>query len=605
MTDAWTILLGPLAAPECLRASRRGWVIWVRMLPALVAGLVAFFVLWFWWIGQQFEPNHQPFQELRTALTIIEGMMVTFAMVMPPAVLAGSLAGEKERGSIGLLLTTRVNAAEIVLGRLAGRLSQIAMIELASLPLLLLIASLSGFGLVSTLTLIGLPMALAFGGSGIALAASAMSRRGRDALLFVYLIMVLILLAPLLSNLGLTEAGLVSPFVTMSLLTWNDTVEPALITSAAWTAMGILGLVLASWRLRPSCLSETDGSRTRRLARRRVWVPPMDDDRPMLWKELHIEKVGTLGQAGKWIGGLLVLWLGLGSVCLAGVAAYGYFRPKHSDWTDWAIQQSSIWYGGSAIFIGYLIQWAIGLRAAVTISSERERGTWDALLTSPLNGVEIVRGKLWGSLWALKWLVGSALLAWSITFAMGGMFWPEFAEQIVSLVVVGTFMSAIGVRTSLRSATATKAMGITIGFWLGALILAYTVAGILCGVVALLCVIGWLFAIQAGLTTFSSPPWFPMTFRLGIDLMVYTQYIAGILFVIAETRLRFDRVAGRMTEGKAAVAIDRLIHGIPMAPVLLDPKPKTEEPEVDGEPAAVSPKRIGRASANWRGEMTR
>ena len=32
-----------------------------------------------------------------------------------------------------------------------------------------------------------------------------------------------------------------------------------------------------------------------------------------------------------------------------------------------------------------LIQWAVGLRAAVSISSERERGTWDALMTSPLD----------------------------------------------------------------------------------------------------------------------------------------------------------------------------------------------------------------------------
>ena len=66
-----------------------------------------------------------------------------------------------------------------------------------------------------------------------------------------------------------------------------------------------------------------------------------------------------------------------------------------------------------------LIQWAVGLRAAVSISSERERGTWDALLTSPLDGREIVRGKLWGSLYALRGLILAAFLAWALAAAAG------------------------------------------------------------------------------------------------------------------------------------------------------------------------------------------
>ncbi len=581
MTDAWTMLLGPLAAPECSRASRRSWVIWVRMVPAFAAGAVAFFVLWFWWIGQQIDPTHQPFYELRTALTIIEGILVVFAMIMTPAVLAGSLAGEKERGSIGLLLTTRVNASEIVLGRLAGRLSQVAMIELAAVPALLMIASMAGLGFAPTLTLLALPISLALGGGGIALAASAMSRRGRDALLFVYLLEILFLLSPLLASLGTPWIGMLSPFETIQSLTWQDAVGPSLATAGAWTSMGVVGLFLASWRLRPSCLAEAEGAKARRRAKRRVWVPPMNDERPMLWKELHIERVGTLGRAGRWIGGLLVLWLALGSLSLAGCAAWGYFVDPDPSWITGAVTQSSLWYGGSAMFIGFLIQWAIGLRAAVTISSERERGTWDALLTSPLEGTEIVRGKLWGSLWALKWLIGSALLAWTITFALGGMFWPEYAEQIIGLIVMGTFMSAVGVRTSLRSATATKAMGITIGIWFGACLLALAIAWAACVGVMILCVVGWLMAIQFGLTTFNTRPWFPMTFRLGMDLVFFSSYIVLAIAIIAETRLRFDRVAGRMTGGKAAVAIDRLIHGIPMAPVYLDGKPKAATPELD------------------------
>jgi ABC-type transport system involved in multi-copper enzyme maturation permease subunit len=574
------MLLGPLAAPECAMASRRGWVIWLRILPALASGAVAFIVIWVWWIMTQIDSNHRPADELRSGLLIIEGMMLAFALILSPAVLAGSLAGEKERGSIGLLLTTRVSAADIVLGRMAGRLSQVAMIELAAMPSLLLLAAMCGFDWKSTFALLALPMSVAFGGGGIALAASALSRRGRDALLAVYLIDVLFLISPLAAPLGWNEIRLLSPFETLEPLTGRDVIWPALVTSAIWTAFGLVGLALASWRLRPSCLSESSDTKARKRARRRGWVPPLDD-RPMLWKELYVERVGTLGRAGRWIGGLLVLWMGVGSLALAAIAGWGHFVRNDPQWVSWAVVASSSMYGGSAMFIGFLIQWAIGLRAAVTISSERERGTWDALLTSPLEGNEIVRGKLWGSLYALKWLIVSAVLAWTITLALGGMFLPEYAEQMIGLVVIGTFMSAIGVRTSLRSPTATRSMGITMGFWLGNYFLGLALGALVCLVVVIACVMFWLLAIQAGLSTFSGMPWFPMSWRLGTDLVFYTNYIAWTFVIVAETRFRFDRVAGRMTSGRAAVAIDRLIHGVPMAPVLLDGNERAAEPELD------------------------
>ena len=594
MNDALTLFLGPLAAPECDRASRRGWLIWVRLIPAIAAGVVAVGVLWLWWIGQQIDPTHQPFYELRIALSIIEGMMLTFAMIMTPALLAGSLAGDKERGSIGLLLTTRASSLDIVLGRLAGRLSQVAMIELAALPALLLIAWMAGFRAETTLTLIAAPAAVAFGGAGIALAASALSRRGRDALLFVYLLEILLLLSPLVGSLGSEWIGVLNPFATLEPLAWRESPGPALATSGVWAALGLAGLALASWRLRPACLAEGDESRARKRGKkRRGWVPPLDE-RPMLWKELHIEKVGTLGRAGRWIGGLLVAWLALGSLFLGGCAVWVYcIRPTDEAWADWAVQQSSFWYGNSALFIGFLIQWAIGLRAAVTISSERERGTWDALLTSPLEGTEIVRGKLWGSLWALKWLIGSALLAWTITFALGGMLWPEYVEQLVGMVVIGTFMSAVGVRTSLHSATATKAMGVTIGIWLGAWAGALFVAWAICLAAIIGVLIAWIYATQMGLASFAAGPWFPMTFRLGQDLVFYSEFVIGAVLIVAETRLRFDRVAGRMTGGQAAVAIDRLIHGIPMAPVRLDGRPvATEVKEMVGVGDGISNEQI-------------
>jgi hypothetical protein len=157
----------------------------------------------------------------------------------------------------------------------------------------------------------------------------------------------------------------------------------------------------------------------------------------------------------------------------------------------------------------------------------------------------------------------------------------EYIEALLGLILIGTFMAAIGVRTSLRSSTATRAMGGTMGFWLGATLLAYAIAFIVCVFVGALCVLGWLFAASMGLTTYQAGPWFPTSMKIGIDIVFYSQFLICAILIVGETRVRFDRVAGRMTGGKAAVAIDRLIHGIPMAPIRLEVKEKVEQEELD------------------------
>src|SRR5205823_7938790 len=133
-------------------------------------------------------------------------------------------------------------------------------------------------------------------------------------------------------------------------------------------------------------------------------------------------------------------WLGLGSVVLGLLAARDFSGRFDAAWSSWATQKLSIWYGNTAWYLSFLIQWAIGLRAAVAIASERERGTWDALLTSPLEGPEIVRAKLWGSLYALRWLFAAALWAWTLALAFGAMRGRSYLYTVSSAVMIGAFM---------------------------------------------------------------------------------------------------------------------------------------------------------------------
>ncbi len=65
-----------------------------------------------------------------------------------------------------------------------------------------------------------------------------------------------------------------------------------------------------------------DGERVASNRGRGGFVPPVDENRPMVWKELYIERVGTLGKFGRWVGLFLMAALIGGSVVLTAVIAW-------------------------------------------------------------------------------------------------------------------------------------------------------------------------------------------------------------------------------------------------------------------------------------------
>jgi len=575
-----TWLLGPLVGPECHRALARGWLILARSLAAMAVLAPTLVVLWTWWLLHYADAIFAPHHLFHTGLQIVEWMLISVALILSPAVLAGSLAGEKERGALGLLLTTRVSSYEIVCGRLVGKLAQVGMILLGGVPPLILFATWSGVRESTMLALLALVVSVAFGGAGLATAVSAMSRRGRDALLTVYLIELIIILMPMMSSLTnvprLFEAlSFLSPYSGLESLFEGEGLTIALLSIGFWSALGIIGTALASWRLLPASLRELDGPRQGRRSSRRGRVPALGEDRPMVWKELYVERGGSLGGAGRWLLAILTLLLAGGSLLLAAIMAWE-FAFRRGDLTfEWAQGILETTVGQSGHVICWLIACAIGLRAAVTIASERERGTWDAILTSPLESREILNAKLWGSLYALRWLIAAAFLAWTIAVASEAITWLQYLDWGLSVLVGGTFMGVAGLRASLATATATKAMAVTMGIWLLAQIGLSIAAAIALGFVAITLI------FTASLI--SDLPVAQVT-SLYLDALPVSWVIArhaafgfATFVLLGYTRVLFDRLAGRGAGGRVAVIVERMLQGDPSKPVAV------AAPESQGE----------------------
>jgi ABC-type transport system involved in multi-copper enzyme maturation permease subunit len=532
-------LFGPLAAIECRRSLGRGWVLVVRALAALPPAVVLLAVLWFWWFAAQMMPGYSPGPSLAWGVTAVESMLVTEALLLGQALLAGTLAGDKARSTLGLLLATRVSPREIIAGRLAGRLCVVGVILAAGLPPLVWFAAMRGLGPRALAALVALPAAVSFGGGGMAIALSAVARRGRDALLVVYLFDLLFLLAPLLGSPFSADLRRwiepLNPYQGIGPLADLEETGPALVTIGLWSLLGTGGSAWAAWRLRPAYLSDHDG-------RRRLSRParlPVLGDRPMLWKELYVGQGQALGRFVKWVGILVVAVFAGTSIVLAGLVVWGsWFQPETS---GWALQQLTNWLGGSWL-VAWMIQWALGLRAAATIASERERGTWDLLLASPLEGRDMVMAKIRGSIHVLRGLIAAVVLAWIAGLVCGALPPGAFAQLLAQTIVIGIFMVTIGIGFSLYAKSSARAMTLTIVTWL----VAGCAFAALAGILALMVLLGWLM-----LTTFLGN----LTPGAAAGIGVWQEYLYhgfrlilyGLAILLAGGYIlrRFDDLAGR------------------------------------------------------------
>ncbi len=585
-------LLGPLATEECRRSVRRNWLLCARGGAAVVATGTVVAVVWYWWTAHRFQGVFLPGELLAGATLVVEIMAITLAVLLGPALVAGAIAGEKDRGTLELLLVSRLSAGEIVAARFVGLLSQVAMIGAAGLPALVLLAALRDATWLEFALLLLVPSAVTLGSGGLALAASTLSRKARNALLAVYLIeIVLFAGSALIPGLAGEAVGRwlrpVNPFAALpGLITGADFV-PAVLVVAFWSSIGIAGFVVSSWQLWPAYLRHVGGGAAARRTTRRWRVPPLGA-RPVLWKELFIERSGSFGWVGRWLGRLLFWSLTGSSVVLLCMLLWAYWTQAPAGTSFGLPNMLAAWIASTATFVLWLLQWAVGLRASAAVSSERQRATWDALLVSPLEGREILWGKTWGSVFALRWLAAAAVVSWVAATLGGAMTLSECCACVGLLVCGGAFMAASGTAVSIGSRSATKGMATTLGIWMAASIATAAAGSILAALLILFveAARAALWMATSGLNAnYSGTP---------LSLFAYFNeiYVAVRLglFILATAavgvylRTNFDRLAGRMPESSTFLVAERVTEESPKEALDNDATP----PAADSPAASIA-----------------
>ena len=140
-------LAGPIFAKEMVEVARRKRYYFNRLLYG-AALLVAIAIVWqenYWLRNQQsvgqIEAMARVAQEIFIAICVVQYGAV---FLLVPLFVAGLIAGERESNSLELLFTTSLLDREIVLGKLASRLSIMALLILCGVPVINLILLFGG-----------------------------------------------------------------------------------------------------------------------------------------------------------------------------------------------------------------------------------------------------------------------------------------------------------------------------------------------------------------------------------------------------------------------------------------------------------------------------
>lgn len=456
-----------------------------------------------------------------SAFTIVAFGQVFLICLLTPVFMAGAIAQEANPRTWDILLTTPLNALQIVLGNLFGRLFFILALLVSSLPLFLFIQTFGGVpgeSIVQSYVVAGCSALVV---AAVAVTLSVTRSAGRRAVFAFYVSVVIYLfLTWLIDNRLRTPVSVgslatsttimtpLNPFLALeSLLLSNSYVPRTVDPDTGWLQRWWLGRPVASFAwlsvLTSLMLVVYSTARLRVIGAKVGQVPwyrrflrlggasgegrepRTPSQNPIAWRETSSRSLSVAGVLGRWgfiaagaIATLLVLWLfHVGSITIMDLRV-----------TALAIVAAEI----------TIVVLAAVNMSATAVSREREDGTLDLILTTPMQPGPYLAGKLRGLVqYLLPMLVlpvvSMAIIlvyalarptATSASVAIGTVTRAVPLLQISSVIGMVLLMPAfvaftvmVGLQWSIRSKG-------TIGSIIAAVLVVFTVTGVigLCGV---------------------------------------------------------------------------------------------------------------------------
>lgn len=413
-------------------------------------------------------------------LAPLQMIIVTFQAAVGAA---SSVAQEKDRRTLILMLLTRLTGTEVVVGKLAASMIVVGSMLAACLPLFLVLPLFGGVsaGQVANLYAVTLTTALFAGAVGTVV--GLWREKTFQAIAFTVLVLVLWVVAWELLASGIVTGGnwrfgaYTSPI--QALLAAVSPLSPfstAPVSSAVGYSLFMLlvsGIVLAIgvarvrvWnpsrevRIKPQ---EAEGSHDlataagtaapvaswKARAPREVWA------NPVLWREIRTWAYGRK---------VLIIRLAYLVICLV-VAAVLYGAIESGQ----AYERTGV--AGRALPAATLPVAALGVislllvnaLAVNSVTTERDVLALDLLMVTDLRPAEFVFGKIFGVLYVAKEMV---LIPMAILIALGGagvMSWENTVYAVLGAIALYLFVATVGVHCGLNYPAGRTATLVSLG----------------------------------------------------------------------------------------------------------------------------------------------
>jgi len=489
-------LFGPVLLYDLLGIARRGRYLWLRFAYAVVLllSLTSLYVYWNSNLPRQGAPSSAEITRFAESFYLIF-MAAEFLVVLllTPAYVAGALADEKDRGTLDHMLATDLSNREIVFSKLVARAANLAILILTGLPILSLTQFFGGIDpnlVLSGFAALGLTLASL---ACLSILHSTYARKPRDAIVFTYLTAAGYLgisyvlgrwaavnPGPMAVGItgdeeggALTVGALVDAFTAGNLFTglqkliesWKNgqpltAILPALLGSYA-LFHGSVALCCTAWavvRLRVVALKQAgkgvSRGRARRLGRR-----PDIGSQPVAWREVYVERGYHFNHWARLIVAALVL--------VSFAPALETLRDLANDvltgrgvsplWRSQLRLAMSAWVQQMGTLVACLSLVGVAVRAAGSISGERDRQTLDGLLLTPLRRDDMLRGKWLGSILSMRWAWVWLAAIWAVGVATGGLSLLAVPLLMLAWLIFATIAANIGLFFSISSSTTLRA----------------------------------------------------------------------------------------------------------------------------------------------------
>jgi ABC-type transport system involved in multi-copper enzyme maturation permease subunit len=574
---------GPVFAYERLTASRR-WQGYALRSFGLASLLIAMGAI---------AASHGAFFEARSVKSLSEyarlgaayfsaivGVEMVLVMLAAPAATAGAICLDRSRGTLEHMMATDLSDSEIVLGKLGARLMPVFGLIACSLPVLALSTLLGGIDLAALIVAFVVIAAVAMFGCSLALALSVWARKPHEVVLAVYAVWgIALVLHPMWEGMARVHlvasppgwAVLANPFLP-AFLPLNDPGPVGMGISlgfvAATVVLSAFLVQLTIWTVRPAATrgrGRTERAPERSLAGRiaRRLPGPSLDRNPVLWREWYRSRSPRLSA-------LLALLIGMTTAACAFKAIVIWNVGVESS------ERGLSDHGGLYSFLVPLVFGLLVLAAVapLSLSEERQRGSLDVLMTTPLQTRTIVLGKWLGSFRLIPWLaVGPAILALALAVSPAVLTrpWDHYNPWLNSADIPLSpgerlFGCWVLVATILAHGAATSAVGLGLATWVRHQSRAIALSVILFVTIAVAWpMLAWTLSDSSGGSeTIKRMAWSPLYVIVAIsEALAWRQSFARDLLMAAAVQAACVVIAALIVLGATIRTFDRCMGRIP------------------------------------------